>query len=83
MIAIRGAKIADRLGEDREIWLDTKTGLPFTNYTDGAFSMLSYLTPCCHAYATIFSDTGEMYCKKCYGDVDPFCGTGPTEVREP
>ncbi|WP_238324055.1 hypothetical protein [Salinispora pacifica] len=41
-------------------------GLPYIDQSWGPM----YLSPCCYAAATIFTDDGVLYCKKCYEGVD-------------
>ena len=32
------------------------------------------LSPCCAAAYTVYTDTGEMYCKRCFGTIAPVEG---------
>lgn len=75
---IEAVEVENKRGGDTEcqVWAEVATGLPFTE-CEWTPNGLIYLTPCCHAAASIFCDSGVTYCKACYQDVDPRCGAWP------
>lgn len=57
-------------------------GVRFYEASDGS-PVPFYVTPCCGAAVSIFTDDGTVYCKSCYGEADMLlCGV-PTEPFKP
>ncbi|MGH3680337.1 MAG: hypothetical protein ACRDT2_08815 [Natronosporangium sp.] len=55
--------------------LDDRAGHPYTDLGHA----LAYLTPCCHAHATI-DEHGVLYCRACFHEAPSRCAAGPTSA---